>query len=1144
MYKKQISILIISILFTFPIGINAQNQKVKLTGNNISLKTAFNQIEKQTELSVDYDSKTIDVKKLISTPSQAIALKDLMTLLLKDTKCDYIINKSHIIINFSPEEPKENNSGNKEVLKKITGLVVDEKGEPIVGASVVLKESNTGTITNIEGLFSLEAPQQSQIIISYIGFEQTILAVDTASNYKIILKENSKVLDEVVVVGYGTVKKRDLTGAVSSIKASDMDIVASSSIGSALKAKAAGLSIIQNSAQPGGGLDILIRGAGSINASNTPLYIVDGFPIATLDQPGSGNERLNAGTQSILNFVNPNDIASVEVLKDASATAIYGARAAHGVVLITTKRGAVGRTVVSYNVTYAIQKHSNVFDVYNLKDWMTAKNNASWDTWMWENQVIPYGNRTLEAAMNSPKNGVKYILPYTDNQISNAGIGTDWVGLITRIGSIEQHNVSVQSGTDQTKFMVSLNYFDNKGIIKNSEMKRYTGKINLDQTINKYFKIGLNLTASRIDNANIPLGDAQWEKSGLLRAAVQMGPQIQAIDENGDYPINPMLPTQPNPYSLLTVQDNGLMDRFLANADVIAEPIKGLTLKFNIGTDIAYQSRKTYMPKTTLFGGLSGGIATINQSLNEQYLLEGTANYNTKINDKHQIGVLLGVSTENFKADGHNVGNNNFLTDGFTWNNLNAGEGTKVVGSWGNENSMISYFTRLNYTLLDRYLFTATLRADGASVFAKNNKWGYFPSIAVGWNMVDESFMEFARSTISMFKLRASYGQTGNSSIGSNAFASYSAAPAWNTVDNLPLIGVFQARLENPNLKWETTTEFNLGLDVSMFDGKISGSFEYYNRVISDLLNYKPLNAYHDVSLVMANIGKTQGKGFEATINTKNITQKDFTWTTDLVFSLYRDHWLERTSDWKPTVYENPKDPIRSIYSRIAVGILQVGDPVPTAQPDLKPGQLIIKDINGYKRDENGDPIVENGRFILLGKPDGIIDDADTRLMGTTDPGYIAGISNHFRIKDFDFSFDFNGLFNRVMMDPTYMSYGSTADGISQYGYNGLRVLDKRWMPDKPSTIYPSSFYGWSSYGYGDWFYQKAWFIRLQNITIGYTLPTISLLEKVISSFRVYIDVNNVFVITPYTGLDPETDAYAAAYPNARTFTLGLDVKF
>lgn len=1133
LFRKTCMLLVLVFLTT---QLNAQ---ITVEASNISIKEILKIIETKSDYRFFYNEGLKGLDKVSSLNVKNASLEKTMSILLTNTDINYKLEKNNLVVLMAKVKiaPKEG--------KKVSGVVTDKKGELIIGATVMVKGDKTGTITDIDGNFSLDnVSDQSTLTISYIGYTPVDVKVGSQKNFVVQLEEDAKDLEEVIVIGYGVVKKRDLTGAVSSVKASDMNIVTSSSIGSALKGKAAGLSIRQNSAQPGGGLDILVRGAGSVNADNTPLYIVDGFPIATLDPLGSSDLRLEPGTQSVLNFVNPNDIASVEVLKDASSTAIYGARAANGVVLITTKRGFSGKTIVSYSTSAAIQQHSNIFDVYSLKEWMNAKNNSSWDMWMWENQVIPYGGRTLEQAVSSPKNGVAYDLPYDDNEISNAGKGTDWVDLITRLGSIQQHNISVQGGTDLTKYMISLNYYDNKGIIKNSEMKRYTGKINLDQSINKYVRMGVNFTVSRIDNDNTPLGDKPWEKSGLLRSAVQMGPHIEAIDADGNYPINPFLPTQPNPYSLLTISDKGQMDRLLANAFVTAEPIKGLTLKMNIGTDIAYQSRKTYMPKTTLHGGLAGGTATISQGLNEQYLFETTANYNTTIKEIHKIVLLAGFSSEKFKPSFFNLGNNDFLTDAFRWNNLSVGEGTKLVGSSASENNMRSYFTRLNYTLLDRYLFTATFRADGASVFARNNKWGYFPSVALGWNIADESFMEFARPTLSLLKLRTSLGQTGNSDIGSNAFASYAASSAWNNADNVQLVGVFQSRLENPDLKWETTTEFNLGLDFTLYDGKLSGSFEFYNKVISDLLDTKPLNAYHDVSFVIANIGKTQSKGFEATINTKNITKKDFTWTTDFTFSLYRDRWLERSTDWKPSIYQNTNDPIRNIYSRVAVGILQVGDPVPAAQPELKPGQLIIKDMNGYKRDENGDPVVENGRFVLLGAPDGIIDDADTRLMGTTDPGYIAGISNHFRIKDFDVSFDFNGMFDRYMMDPTYMAYGASADGIAQYGYNGLRILNKRWTPDNPSTVYPSSYFTWSRYGYGDWFYQKAWFIRLQNITLGYTLPTSQALKKIFSSFRVYCDVNNVFVITPYTGLDPETDSYTAAYPNARTYTIGLDIKF
>lgn len=1034
--------------------------------------------------------------------------------------------------------------GLKAQTNSVNGVVQDKNGEPLIGVSVVIKGTSTGTITDFNGVYEINVPSNGTLVFSYIGMLPSEVPVGTKRRINVIMNEDRKELDELVVIGYGSVKKRDLTGSVSSVRAADMNMTASSSVLHSLKGKASGLILHQNSAQPGGGLNINIRGLGAA-ASTEPLYIVDGFPITALDQLSSGSELLDAGTQGALNFINPNDIVSIEVLKDASSTAIYGARASNGVILITTKNGSEGRTQINYNASYGIQKHSNIFDLYSLKEWMVAKNNSSWDFWMFENEVVPYGLRSLEDAMNNPKNGVAYKLPYTDTQIENAGPGTNWIDLITRLGSIQQHNINMQGGNENTKYMVSLNYFDHQGIIKNSGLKRYTGKISLDQKINNYIKAGVNIIASRVDNNNRALGGEQWEKSGLLRAAVQMGPHIQAIDENGNYPINPMLPTQPNPYSLLNVIDNGRMDRFFANGNITVEPIQGLTFRLNMGTDIAYRTRKTYMPKTTLHGGLSGGIATLNEAENAKLLVEGTANYTKVLNDMHNFGVMVGVSAEKEKASNFNAGNNGFIIDGFTWNSLNAGEGTKVVGSSGYENNWRSYFTRVNYSLLDRYLFTATFRADGASIFAKNHKWGYFPSAAIAWNITEEAFMKNLRSTISLFKLRLGYGQTGSSELGTNAFAAYYASPAWNLGDKSVQIGVFPDRLENPNLKWETTTELNLGIDLAFLDGKIGTTIELYNRVVSDLLAYKQLNTFHDINYIADNIGKMGRKGVELTVNTKNITKRNFTWATDITFSSNIARWIERAEDWKPEVYRNVDDPVYAIFGRRADHILQIGETPPASQPDLRPGQIVIKDINGYQRDEYGDPMVdENGKFLRTGAPDGIIDEADNEVIGTSEPKAIFGMSNRFRYKNIDFSFDFNGMFGRIMMDPTHMALGASADGIAQYGYNGLRILDTRWTPENASTTQPSSFYGWSRYGYGDWFYQKAWFVRLQNITVGYTFPTTPALKKVFSSFRVYVDANNLLVFTPYKGLDPETDSYAAAYPNARTFTFGLDIRF
>jgi TonB-linked SusC/RagA family outer membrane protein len=1110
---------------------------------NVKLGEVFDAIEKQTDYHFFYNSAFVDVSRKVSIDVKNKELAAMLGQFLSGLNLSYKIVDKDIIITSKTATPDT-----KQARITVRGKVTDVDGEPLSGASVLEKGTTNGIVTDADGNFALTVSDKATLQITYIGFVMQEISVAEAGGALLSVKmsENSQALDEVVVIAYGTLKKRDLTGAVSSVKAGDLNIVSTPSIGHVLQGKAAGLTVVQNSAQPGGGLDVLIRGAGSVNASNRPLYVVDGFPIVSDDAALGNTDRLNLGTQGVLNFLNPNDIASIEVLKDASATAIYGSRAANGVVLITTKRGKEGKPTVSFSSSYAVQKHTDIYDVFTLKEWMNEKNVASWDMWMFENEVYPYGNRTLEEANTFPKNGVKYKLPYTDTEIENAGEGTDWISLVTRDGSVQQYNVSVQGGTPDSKYLVSANYYDHNGIIKNSRMQRYTGKISFDQTLSRYFKMSVDLVASRLDYDNTPLGDGQWEKSGLIRAAVQMGPHIAAKLDDGTYPINPLLPTQPNPYSLLEVTDESLTDRIIANASVSAEPVKDLIIKLHTGVDRFAKTRNTYMPQSTLYGDLTDGIATMNTLNNEQYLAELTANYSLTLKDIHRLTLLAGHSYEKFNANQHNLGNNGFITDGFLWNNLASGEGTRVTGSSAWENSRVSYFGRINYTLLDRYLFTGTFRADGASVFARNHKYGYFPSVAVGWLMSEEKFMDFGKQYLDMLKWRVSYGQTGNAEIGDNAFAAYYAMIAYGTHDNDPIVGVFPSRLENPDLKWETTTEFNIGLDMSLFNGRISASFEYYSKVISDLLSMKELNTYNDVSFVMANIGKTQSRGFEATLNTKNIVTRDFSWATDFTFTTYKDRWLERSPDWKPSVYENDTDPLRANYYRVATGILQTDDEKPVAQPDLRPGQIIIKDIDGYVRDEDGNPVVnEQGRFLLTGKPDGIIDDADTRLLGSQDPGFIIGLGNRLTYRNFDLGFHFYGMFDRLMSDPTYMAYGVSADGIAQYGYNGLRIVRERWMPDKPSTTRPSSFYGWgTAYGAGDFFLEDAWFVRWQDVSLGYTLPSKTFLSKVFSSLRVHLDVNNVLVFTPYGGLDPETDGYAAAYPNARTFTFGVDITF
>lgn len=1109
--------LLLFIASLSPCAAHAQSVSVNINLTDKPLSAFIQSIELQTDFKFFYEQQQVDVQQHITVNVQNVSINAALEQALKNTNITYTISEKRILL----IQKQNSTSLQSDKMVEIKGQVTDKSGIPVIGANILVKGSNLGCITDIDGNYSLKVPAKSTIVVSYIGYTTQEVTLKGNNFQRIIMEEDSKMLDDVVVVGYGTVKKRDLTGSVSSVKGDDLSLNGVSSIGHALEGKAAGLYIRQNSAQPGGGLDILVRGAGSVNASNDPLYIVDGFPIAKLDQASGGDAKMDPGTQGILNFLNPNDVESIEVLKDASATSIYGARAANGVVIITTKRGKEGKARISYSYNYSFQKYTDNYDLLSLQEWMIEKNNTTWEHWLWTNNVSPWGNRTLEEAQANPVNGIDYSRPYQDSDIKNAGPGTDWLGLITRDGQIHEHNINLQGGSESTQYMVSFNYYNHQGIVKNSGMTRYTAKANIDQKFLNIFKAGLNLTLTRIDNDNTQLGSGKFENSGIIRSAIQMGPNIQAYDKETDtYPINPLLGQQPNPYSLLNNTDKGRTDRLLGNIFIEATPLSGLTLRVNAGLDHANIDRKTYQPRSTLNGKNLNGVAYIYNTANNQYLMEATATYQRTFNDIHNVNLLAGTSYEKFNYDASELGNNNFITDAFLWNNMDAGTGTKITKSTSTENKMMSYFFRAGYILKNRYLLTATLRADGASVFAKNNKWGYFPSVAAGWTLSEEDFMKNI-NWLSNLKLRLSWGQTGNADISTNAFASYGAQGSWINSEYKTISGVMKSR--------------------------ITGSVELYQRVISDLLNYKPLNSYQEVKQIMANVGKTQSRGVEITLNSRNIITNNFFWETSLTYTKYEDRWKERTPDWKPNVYEKEKDPIRAIYARRADHIMQIGEKAPAAQPDLRPGQIVIKDLDGYVRDENGNPKVDqNGRFMLLGHADGTIDEADTQLIGTQDPGWMASMTNTFKYKGFDLNIMFNGMFDRIMQDPTEMDFGLNGGNIAQNGSNMLRIIKDRWTFDNPSTTRPSSYYtSGTKYTAGDFFYQKAWFIRLQNISLGYTLPkSILTKSKILNNVRFHASVNNVFVITPYNGLDPETDAYAAAYPNARTFSFGVDVSF
>ena len=619
-----------------------QSQVIHLTQNKATVSSIIKAIEKQTQMSVDFSQNTINLNKKVSLKSKSETLGELMNQILKGNgNLTYKIVDRHIIIvkaghnGAQPEQSVRQGVGKT----KITGRVLDNNGEPIIGASVLEQGTKNGTVTDIDGNFVLNTSKENPTLdISYIGFLSQQVKARNGVATKVTMKENAQNLEELVVVGYGTMKKKDMTGAVASIKMSDEPVNTVSSVSHALAGKAAGLQVSTISAQPGSGTTFRVRGAASVSAGNDPLIIVDGFPISAVANGAVSTGDYDTGSaDNILGSINPNDIESIEVLKDASSTAIYGARAGNGVIIITTKRGKSGAPKITYSATATVQTMAKKYEVLNAHDFMDQSNRYARENWLKTNQIGIYGGKT-EAEATS-----RYSPYYTPDQVNNPANDTDWFDLVTRTGFQTQHNVSMNGGNDYTKYLVSFNYFKQNGVVKQSGMDRYTGRVNLDQKLSKTVRTGVNLTFSRTNNDDVALGAGQNEWASVLVGAAQFNPLLPVKDDKGNYVLNQEAAYLPNPVSLLEVTNTTTKERFLATAFLEYNPIKDLTLKANFGIDRNYQKHRVYMPKTTLYGAKRNGQADIAQYDKSDYLLELTANYTKRFGD-HNITALAGYS--------------------------------------------------------------------------------------------------------------------------------------------------------------------------------------------------------------------------------------------------------------------------------------------------------------------------------------------------------------------------------------------------------------------------------------------------------------------------------------------------------------------
>lgn len=1123
--------------------------QVSLGMKNEGIRELFRKIEMQTPLRFAFMENQVNTEARFNLANGKYRVDEILNSTLTSLNLTYINTGNVVYVlrkNKGEKTPEPVSAEDLSIQyhsrggELIKGKVKDEKGEGLPGVSILIKGTQQGTTTDADGQFELMVPDRGSVLVfSFVGYLSKELMVENHTFIETVLQVDERALEELVVIGYGTQKKKDLTGAVSAIKFDDMPMNTFSSVSQALAGKAAGLQVTTISAQPGGETTFNIRGAASTGAGNAPLIVIDGFPVSSSEEPGSGN-RYNGGPKdNTLATLNPNDIESIVILKDASATAIYGARAGHGVILVTTKRGKEGKVRIDYAGTMAVQHMSAEVETLRAGEWMREYNRYQRERYLYDNRMGVYSKGgDSKPADFSGYQGDRF----TENQIARPEYDTDWVDAVTRKGLQQQHSLTMSGGTEKTRYLTSVSFFDQEGVLRNNGMKRFNARVNLDQQISRIFKTGFSLNFNQNRFSNVPLGNGEFENAGALTTAIQSEPIRPIRDTNGNYTHNLYADYLPNAVSLLEISDDSQLERMLTNAFVEAVPLQGLRLKAAVGFDRSFNKRKTYLPKTTLYGQKTNGGAFISSSEKADYLFEATADY-SKVIQKSNFNLLGGYSFQDFNWNGLEAGNQDFLIDGFLYNNLNAGAFQRPrVGSSAGKSQMASFFGRASYSYNDKYYLTATLRADAASNLAEGHQWGYFPSVALAWNISNEAFFEPLLGTVSQLKLRTGYGETGNSNIGNKARDLFFVGRNY-LFGSAESKGVYLGQMGNKALTWETTSEINLGLDIELFS-RVNLAAEYYDRTISDLLSTRPLMSFHEVSSIAANIGKTQSRGFELTVNSRNIRRKTFSWATDLTFSLYRDRWKERDPSWKPAVYQQVDDYIRAQFGYKADGLVlpsETGN-IPH-MPGAVAGQVRLKDLDGFKRNESGAVMYDaNGQALKTGQPDGRLDDADMVFLGTTDPGYLFGFNNTFTWKQFDFNFYIYGIANQLKGGDYRTSVGP--ERIST-DYGMLASIKDFWSSENQNDTYYGLFQSQSPFGTGDYLLKKIWYARMRNITLGYTFPVKP--AHVVQGARVYLNVSNPFTLTNYKGLDPETDSWVGgiyAYPNVRTYSLGINLTF
>lgn len=1020
---------------------------------------------------------------------------------------------------------------------KIQGIIKDDSGSPLPGATVVIKGTNTSAVADVEGAFTIPVAKAFPftLIVNSVGFKAQDIEIYELSDETIEVNlKTDNVLDEVVVIGYGELKRKDITGAVSSIP-TELKTQPVASVERLLQGAVPGAIVTQTSGQPGGGVSVQIRGSNSITASSDPLYVIDGFPInndySIADAGVTNGPKINP-----LSSINSGDIESVEVLKDASATAIYGSRGANGVILITTKKGKANESSIHYDGYYGVQEVIRTLPLLQAGEWWQLRKDAAFNT-----------SATAVANLKSANKGYIAAAAAGGYTLDTLGIGTDWQKQAFRQAAIQSHSLSIFSGTDKTKVAFAANYFDQEGVIRNTGFKRYSARFNIDHEFNDRFHIQSYVNASTIS--------AQVGPDNIIPNLLQSPAALPVYKNDGSFLIISGLDQAlANPINSLYNQTNDTnTKRLLANISGEYKILDGLTAKVLFGTDVVINKQNRYLPNNTQEGLALKGVATVGTLNTVNWLNENTLNYSKTFDDIHSFNAVAGFTAQRSTTEGVTAAANNFSSDFFEYNNLGVAVTPNSPSSSYSQWSLASWLARVNYSLKEKYLVTLTIRSDGSSRFGNDNKWGYFPSAALGWNLHEEDFIRNINQ-ISFFKLRGSIGLTGNQSI-----PPYSSLSQLNyfryNFNGQTVSGYAPSNVPNPDLGWEKTVQFDIGADIGLFNNRVDLVLDYYYKKTTDLL----LNAIvpgtsglavggsvqaGQQAAVYQNLGSVENRGFEVGVNTQNTTGA-FKWNSILVFSSNKNKVLDVGNGLTrivpntnaPSVIEVGK-PLGSFIVYEADGLIQPGEEGASAltpQAFKGVGAQKYKDING----------------------DGVITQTGDRVIIANQPGVNIGFTNTFAYKGFDLAVFFQSSIggklynqNRAQLELNNGANNGAAAAAYAYRSPGTRGPDD---PGYTDTDVKAAYQD-PAITVSDRFIEDASYLRLKNVSFGYTIPE-RILERVgVKSLRFYVSAQNYWTLTDYTGYDPEASQAGQAlinrgvdngvYPNNKSIQGGIQLSF